>query len=91
MVIIDMDMPKNCYECPFLMGDKVTGIVVCDICNEVIDISEIDKERSDVCPMKGLNEQAKRYCDNCLHKNVCGLEGANDEAMTYCADKLEED
>ena len=56
MVLFDIDMPKNCYECPFLMGDSKAGIVVCGICDEVIDISEIDKKRSNVCPMKDIKE-----------------------------------
>lgn len=60
MVLIDMEMPKNCYECPFLMGDSDNWIVMCGVCNEVIDISEIEQKRSDVCPMIGkldiLNE-----------------------------------
>ena len=59
MILIDMDMPKNCYECPFLMGDSVSEIVTCGVSNEVIDISEIDKKRSDVCPMKGVKEGLK--------------------------------
>lgn len=59
MVLIDIDIPKNCYECPFLMGDSDTGIVVCGVCDEVVDISEIDKGRSDVCPMKYVKEEQK--------------------------------
>ena len=59
MVLFNIDMPKNCYECPFLIRDSDTGIVACDICNEIVDISEIDKKRSDVCPMKGIKEEQK--------------------------------
>lgn len=62
MVLIDMDIPKNCYECPFLMCDGDAGILACSVCNEVIDISEIDRKRSDVCPMKGVMEDNDGYC-----------------------------
>ena len=57
MVIIDINMPKNCYECQFLMGDRESGIIVCGICDEVIDISEIDQKRSDICPIIDVKEE----------------------------------
>ena len=62
MVSIDIDIPKNCYECPFLMGDNDAEILACGVCNEIIDISEIDRKRSDVCPIREVKEDKDGHC-----------------------------
>ena len=55
MVLVDIDMPKNCSSCPFLAA--IRGAVEYPVCgiNEKIalDFYKMDDGRDERCPIKG--------------------------------------
>ena len=51
MVQIDMEMPKNCSDCPLNYD-----MIFCSISETKMSWSKMDKERLPDCPLKELKE-----------------------------------
>lgn len=53
MVIIDIDMPKSCRECP--ISSRI--LLLCHVKKEIIDSENyLQQKRPDWCPLKEINK-----------------------------------
>lgn len=54
MIVIDMDMPKNCFDCEFSLIDANGSYcaVADDEIREGLDVYIDTNNRSDICPIK---------------------------------------
>jgi len=51
MLLVDMKMPSNCYECPFRDEDRRCGDT-CNLTNPAEDIFDFHASRPEWCPLK---------------------------------------
>lgn len=75
VAIKDMEMPKNCSECPFKANDYVCGLLDCAFsCNKF-------KERNYNCPLVEIVT-----CKNCKY-NAYQISTLKDEPTRICCQK----
>ena len=51
MLLVDIKMPRNCYECPFSDEDRRCGDS-CNLTNPAKDIFDFRASRPEWCPLK---------------------------------------
>ena len=82
MIQIDMQMPKNCIECP-----ACNEYLMCAIpCNGrgwgENDVKDFSQSRPEWCPMKEIIG-----CKNCNNQYRCEMSGGfKDDPNWFCAD-----
>ena len=54
VIITDMDMPKNCAECPIFYD-----FMECSITTTHADFEQMNSKRLSDCPLKSANEMIK--------------------------------
>lgn len=59
MLLIPMDMPKNCDSCPFLYESR--GYMECKLTEQETDFRQATTERLTDCPLVELEEN-RMYC-----------------------------
>ncbi|MBO7374354.1 MAG: hypothetical protein J6U09_00905 [Lachnospiraceae bacterium] len=71
MIQIDMEMPKNCLECP-MWGLSDLGFM-CNIKEAIVD-SNMETERPDWCPLREVKNDVKiSMADNIINDEERGL------------------
>ena len=55
MLLVDMKIPSNCYECPFRDEDRRCGDT-CNLTNPAEDIFDFRASRPEWCPLKEVKQ-----------------------------------
>ena len=88
MLIIDMKMPKRCYDCPFADGLYCTA-------SDQMAIPQMTwiKRKPDWCPIKGKVEYARMVHERIMDeiKDNVSLKRLEEELFVLCKEKEDAD
>ena len=71
-----MEMPQNCYDCPF-GADVDIGVGVAHGCNLLKDFAQFADERHDDCPLIPVPDHGRLIDADALKENWCLTEFGN--------------
>lgn len=95
MLIIDMKMPKRCFDCPmhdWTYGQPRQRVLVCNAHHELTPIPNGD-ERPDWCPIKGKVEYARMVHERIMDeiKDNVSMKRLEEELFVLCKEKDDAD
>ena len=86
MLLIDMDMPNCCENCPICYD-----FVCCPITDTHMDYASMDYERLPNCPLSRCDTEPESpaTCGNCQFKDSDKCEKENQQSFGFCGNWCE--